>query len=89
MGHADPKEARVNCTITGCLGSYESRTIVHTMRRGDQIVVIDHVPAQVCSTCGDILFTPETVRRLEALGRTTAAPTGTVPLYDFSDARSA
>lgn len=79
----------MNCTVVGCPGGYEARTIVHTLRRGEQIIVIDHVPAEVCTLCGDILFTPETVRRLEALGRTTAAPTGTVPLYDFSDARSA
>ena len=89
MDHADSKEAFMNCIVAGCPGSYEPRTIVHTMRRGDQIIVIDHVPAEVCAACGDVLFTPETVRRLEALGRTTAPPTGTVPLYDFADARSA
>jgi hypothetical protein len=59
------------------------------MQRGDDILVVDHVPAEVCPTCGDILFTPEPVRRLEALSRTTAAPVATVPLYDFSDAKSA
>jgi len=79
----------MNCTVKGCPGTYEERTIVHTMHRGDQILVIDHVPADVCPVCGDILFTPETVRRLETLGRLTSAPIGTVPLYDFSDARSA
>ena len=79
----------MTCSVVGCLGSYEPRIIVHTMRRGEQIVVIDHVPAEVCSTCGDILITPETVRRLEALGSTTAVPTRNVPLYDFADARPA
>lgn len=79
----------MNCTIVGCPGSYEERMVVHTMQRGDQIVVINHVPAEVCTICGDILFTPETVRRLESLGRRNATPIGTVPLYDFSDARSA
>ena len=79
----------MNCTVAGCSGIYEARMIVHTMHRGEQILVIDHVPAEVCPICGDILFTPETVRRLEALGRLTAEPTGTVPLYEFADARSA
>ena len=79
----------MNCTVAGCSGIYEARTIVHTMHRGDQILVIDHVPAEVCPICGDILFTPETVRRLEALGRLTSAPIGTVPLYDFAERASA
>ncbi|RLC69324.1 MAG: hypothetical protein DRI52_09145, partial [Chloroflexi bacterium] len=39
-----------------------------------QIVVIDHVPAEVCSVCGDVLLRPEAVRRIEALLRTAAFP---------------
>ncbi len=76
-------------TVTGCAGVYEAREVVHTVRQGDRILVIDHVPAEVCAVCGDVLFSPETVRRLEALRQTTAAPTGTVPLYDFTTLLSA
>lgn len=76
-------------TTTGCSDLYETRDVVHTVRNGERILVIEHVPAEVCALCGDVLFTPETVRRLEALRHTTAAPTSTVPLYDFMDAQSA
>ena len=48
--------------IEGCPGEYEQREVVHTVRQGDRIIVIDHVPAEVCNVCGDVLFTPETVR---------------------------
>lgn len=79
----------MKCSIIDCSGEYEQREVVHTVRRGDQIIVIDHVPAEVCSVCGDVLFTPETVRRIEALRHTMAPPARTVPLYHFEEAKSA
>lgn len=79
----------MECSIQGCPGEYEKREIVHVVQQGDRIMVIDHVPAEVCTVCGDVLFTPETVRRIEVVRHTTASPERTVPLYDFSDTRSA
>ena len=51
--------------------------------------LIDHVPAEVCTICGDVLFTPDTVRKIEILRRTIEPPMRTVPLYDFTQAKSA
>lgn len=79
----------MKCSIQGCSGEYEVREIVHVVQQGERIMVIERVPAEVCSLCGDVLFTPETVRRIEAMRHTTASPRRTVPLYDFSDSRSA
>jgi YgiT-type zinc finger domain-containing protein len=79
----------MKCSIEGCTGEYEDRKIVHTVRQGNRIIVIDHVPAEVCTICGDVLFTPETVRHIEFLRQTTMPPMRTVPLYDFSQAKSA
>jgi YgiT-type zinc finger domain-containing protein len=79
----------VKCNIKGCPGEYEMREVVHTVHQGDRIIVIDHVPAEVCTFCGDVLFSPETVRRIEALRHTVALPARTVPLYDFSEEKSA
>lgn len=79
----------MRCSIDGCSGEYEQREIVHTVQQGNRIIVIDHVPAEVCTICGDVLFTPETVRRIELLRKTTAVPTRTVPLYDFAQVKSA
>ncbi len=79
----------MRCNIQDCPGAYEPREVVHTVRRGGQIIVIDHVPAEVCTICGDVLFAPDTVRRLETLRATSAPPARTVPLYEFTDARSA
>jgi len=74
----------MKCSIEGCPGEYEERQIVHTVRYRGQVVVVDHVPAEVCSVCGDILLTPETVRRIETLLRTATRPASTVPLYEYA-----
>ena len=79
----------MQCSIHGCPGEYEQRKVVHIVHRGDQLMLIDQVPAEVCSICGDVLFTPTTVRQLETLRHTTASPNRTVPLYDFTETRSA
>ena len=79
----------MKCSINRCPGEYEQREVVHTVRQGNRIIVIDHVPAEVCTICGDVLFTPETVRKIEFLRHTNAEPTRTVPLYNFTEAKSA
>ena len=58
-----------------CTGEYEERQIVHTVRYRGQVIVIDHVPAEVCSICGDVLLKPETVRRIEELVARIVRPT--------------
>ncbi|GAC1389723.1 MAG: hypothetical protein NVS4B11_20650 [Ktedonobacteraceae bacterium] len=73
----------MKCSIADCTGEYEHREVVRAIRQGDRILVVEHIPAEVCNLCGDVLFTPETIEQLEVLRQTTATPTRTVPLYDF------
>ena len=74
----------MKCSIQGCPGSYEDRRIVHTVQQRGQVIVIDNVPAEVCSLCGDILLKPETTRRIEELLRSASAPAKMVPLYEYA-----
>ena len=74
----------MKCSIDGCPGTYESDTVVHTVRHVGHVIVIDHVPAEICSVCGDVLLTPETVRRIEVLIEQRREPTTTVPLYEYA-----
>jgi YgiT-type zinc finger domain-containing protein len=74
----------MKCSIEGCPGEYEERKVVHTVRHRGRVVVIDHVPAEVCSICGDVLLKPETVRRIEALLRSAGQPARTAPLYEYA-----
>ena len=73
----------MKCSISNCSGEYEQREVVRAIRQGDRIIVVEHIPAEVCDLCGDVLFTPETIEHLETLRYTTAAPVRTVPLYEF------
>ena len=74
----------MKCTIVGCPGEYEDRKIVHTVRHGGRLVVIENVPAEVCSVCGDVLLRPDTIRRIEAILRQTREPDRTAPVYEYA-----
>jgi YgiT-type zinc finger domain-containing protein len=85
MGDAGSEESSfMKCTIQNCPGDYEAREITHTVKQQGRIVVIDHVPADVCPVCGDVLLKPETVRHIEALLRDAAKPARSVPLYEYA-----
>ena len=73
----------MKCSIKGCTGEYEATTVIHTLRKAGRVMVIDHVPAEKCSVCGDVLFTPDTVRRIERLLATLPEPAKTVPLFEY------
>lgn len=74
----------MKCSIEGCSGEYQERKIVHTLRHQGRVVVIDHVPAEVCTVCGDVLLGPNTVRHMEQLLQKTSRPRTTVPLYEYA-----
>jgi YgiT-type zinc finger domain-containing protein len=73
----------MKCNIKNCPGEYEPRTITHTVRQNGRVVVIDHVPAEVCDVCGDVLLRPETIRQLELLLKR-AQPASSAPVYEFA-----
>ncbi len=82
--HQEMEVKPMKCSIEGCPGEYEERKIVHTVRHQGQVIVIDHVPAEVCPVCGDVLLNPETVRRIEVLLQTAPHPASKVPLYEYA-----
>ncbi|MFZ0961772.1 MAG: YgiT-type zinc finger protein [Terriglobia bacterium] len=74
----------MKCTIAGCPGVYEPRTVVHTARQRGEVLTIDYVPAEVCNVCGDVRLAPETVRRIEALIKATPPSTRHVAFYELA-----
>jgi len=58
--------------------------ILHTVRHNGEVVVIDHVPAEVCSVCGEVLLKPDTVRNVEQLLKSRAKPAKTAPIYEYA-----
>ena len=73
----------MKCSIQGCPGRYEQRTIVHTVKRGDDVLVFEGVPAEVCYVCSDTLLAPETIRHIEKLIEDRAEPHKHAPVYAY------
>jgi len=74
----------MKCSIRGCPGVYEHRTIVHTIKRGDDILVFENVPAEVCDICSDTLLTPESIRHIEELRVADVPPRKHAPVYTYT-----
>ena len=68
------------CTLCS-EGQYLDKHIVFSSRRGDQLVVIEGVPALVCDVCGDRIITEDTAREIERVA--TGPPIDSAPLYHF------
>lgn len=74
----------MKCTMLGCSGEYEDRKIVQIARPAGLLMVIENVPAEVCSVCGDVLLRPEAIRRIEAILREPGNPDRTALVYEYA-----
>lgn len=50
-----------------CKGSIYKGTAVFTVKIGNGILVLEYVPAEVCSLCGEKWFSDEVVERIEII----------------------
>jgi YgiT-type zinc finger domain-containing protein len=73
----------MQCNMSDCPGEYEPRRVVETVGRGNNTIVIEDVPAEVCTVCGDTLFTAATMRQIEQLLASPPAAARTVPAFAF------
>ena len=74
----------MKCMLQGCPGEYEHRLIVHTVQHKKIVTVIENVPADVCSICGDVLLTPETVQHIEQLLKHQPQPQRTAFVFEHA-----
>lgn len=74
----------MKCSIQGCPGEYEAKLIVHTIKRGADVLVFEDVPAEVCDVCSDTLLAPKTIRNLEVLMRQRVEPRKRAPVYSYT-----
>lgn len=49
-----------------CKGQVVEQRIQHIHQWGEQIIIFENVPAEVCQECGEVFFAPEV---LEAMDR--------------------
>ncbi len=68
-----------------CKGDVEERSVIYTTEYKGRVVVVEHVPALVCVQCGENLFGPEVVEKLQKIVWGELPQTGEikVPFYDF------
>lgn len=71
-----------------CYHDMTERRVTLDLRLGEELVVIEEVPATVCENCGEQVFTPEITRKGQAVAkeRTGAARTLVVPVFSLEAA---
>jgi YgiT-type zinc finger domain-containing protein len=75
-----PKE---RCAVCG--GSLRPTTITHEERRRSRLYLFQHVPAHVCTVCGEVWIDEATLREVDRLLRK-GEPVRKLepPVYDFA-----
>jgi YgiT-type zinc finger domain-containing protein len=74
------------CSIKSCPGEYEEKLIAHVVKHHGSVIILENVPAEVCSLCGDVLLSLETVEAIEAVLKNPGKPVRTAPVYQLPDA---
>ncbi len=71
-----------------CGGATEARNVTAENWWGDELALIENVPAWVCTDCGEPYFDANTCRQLDALRQKppSARRKVEVPVYEFSSA---
>lgn len=62
------------------------RRVTYTAEVDGRIVVVENVPARVCSQTGEQFFSPQTVDRIQQIIRGAQKPVRTLqtPVYEFA-----
>lgn len=75
----------MRCTVCGA-GEVQQKLVRYSLSFEDKLVVVDHVPANVCGNCGETSFSPEVVEKLQNTVWHTHSPVRTLetPVYEFA-----
>jgi len=71
-----------------CHREMVKKKVTVDLRIGDELSIVENVPATVCNHCGERVFTPEVTRKLQALAKQRKKPprTLTVPVFSLDKA---
>ena len=72
-----------------CGGKLIRKTITHPQAYLGKIYILENVPAEVCSQCGEVLISPEVLEKIQELVWSGEKPgrRAEVPVYDLAEAR--
>lgn len=87
LENEEGKETMTKCTFCG--GELEERVVTHPQSYQGKIYILENVPAEVCSQCGEVLLRPEILERMQQLVWSGVAPgrITEVPVYDLAESR--
>jgi len=69
-----------------CGGRVVEREVTFTYEEDDKYLIIEHVPAEVCTRCGERTYSPEVTDQILRVARKEVKPARKiqVPVYDFA-----
>ena len=69
-----------------CGSPMNEQMVTYTIQLDEKLVVVEHVPAKVCGQCGERLYSPETVERLQKTVWEQRSPSRVLqtPVFDFA-----
>ena len=72
-----------------CGGELEGRVVTHPQSYQGKVYILENVPAEVCSQCGEVLLRPKVLEKMQQLVWSGVAPRRTtqVPVYDLAESR--
>ena len=70
-----------------CQGDLQEKLITYPTKYEDRVVIIENVPAQVCTQCGEQLIRPEIAEKIQKIvwGEVPQPKTVEVASYDFAE----
>jgi len=79
----EKQEQPMKCLV--CHHDMVERKVTLDLRIGEELVIIEEVPATVCENCGEQVFTPEVTRQVQAVAQERKEKTRTilVPVFSF------
>jgi YgiT-type zinc finger domain-containing protein len=65
----------------------EERAVTHPQEYKGKIIILENVPAEVCSQCGEVLLRPDVLQRVQEVVWSEVVPrrTAQVPVYDLAE----
>jgi len=69
-----------------CGGHVEKKAVTFTYDEDDKYLFVEHVPAEVCTRCGEKMYSPEVTDDLLEFAKDKFKPVKTVnvPVFDFA-----
>jgi HTH-type transcriptional regulator / antitoxin MqsA len=75
----------MNCDVCAA-GERRPQLIRYSLSMADSLILVDHVPAEVCDRCGEVTLSPDVVDRLQQTVWNQEPPARVIetPVYEFA-----